>query len=62
MTDDIPSETSSSASDSAKASREEIADALRALRREVSAAVREGFVLATIQVDRARIWAREPPV
>jgi hypothetical protein len=40
-------------------STREIAEALRALKRELSTAVREGVVLAMIQVDRARIWARE---
>jgi hypothetical protein len=54
MTDAPPEEP-----ETKTASTREIAEALHALKRELHTAVREGVVLANIQVDRARIWARE---
>ena len=43
----------------ASASSREIMDAVRALKRELANAIRELKVLASIQVDRALIFARE---
>jgi uncharacterized membrane protein len=46
-------------SHSARADERAVFDHLQALERDIATAIREAAVLASLQVDRARVWARE---